>query len=659
MHLTIKRHCVPTDPSTKLSPLQTELLNRPEKIRIADAPTGAGKSYAFQRAMLDNHERILFIVPTRRLAQNLIRSLAENLEQAGWSPTQIQAKINLWTADKTKQLQDEGVKEIGVRRIREIYELDPTREGGEMIVAVPEVVSHILLRDPRYIKSGQSDTGIFDFLSAFDHIVFDEFHSITTKGFGLAAVFAKLAAEIQSYRAKISFLSATPIEIQSVLSTLQVPESQIALLHETISTEGRTIHGDVKLSLVETTTLADLLATCLETVKAEIAKNKQIVIIYNSLADLQQQIPQLEQIIQSAEISPQDCLLINSLDDSRPEVKVPGQFTVGRLQPPNQFKILIATASIEMGVTFEANVLLMEPGFEPLNFLQRYGRAARGDYQGQVLVRIDEAIKKNQPWIRQLIHWVIQQNEQSVLIQELTKQLSQAIMKEFNTPLTEKPAYFGKLPSRAAYMAGLYWQVLTKHRSNQGYRSEQLKQYAPRPAKTIYALLTQVRPMERDKQFGKAAKNWCDRFEAEARVLRDIGRTVRVVEGNGHHFTARVIWLQRVAPEILQTGHWTTGDDGREEIQIPGRLQITDDRQYVPEQVNVLFPHTQLTALLKVDSELVANWCRLLRNSTGTESMAWELFPEAMKAAEDLVQRTGLIVSDEDELTLETPTGVW
>ena len=165
--------------------------------------------------------------------------------------------------------------------------------------------------------------------------------------------------------------------------------------------------------------------------------------------------------------------------------------------------------------------------------------------------------------------------------------------------------------------------------------------------------------MERDKQFGKAAKNWCDRFEAEARVLRDIGRTVRVVEGNGHHFTARVIWLQRVASEILQTGHWITGDDGREEIQIPGRLQITDDRQYVPEQVNVLFPHTQLTALLKVDSELVANWCRLLRNSTGTESMAWELFPEAMKAAEDLVHRTGLIVSDEDELTLETPTGVW
>lgn len=120
-----------------------------------------------------------------------------------------------------------------------------------------------------------------------------------------------------------------------------------------------------------------------------------------------------------------------------------------------------------------------------------------------------------------------------------------------------------------------------------------------------------------------------------------------------------MFWLQRFAPEILNTGYWTTGDDGREEIRINDYLRITEDKQYVPEQATVGFPHTQLTALLKTDNELVKNWCRLLRDSSGPESIAWELFPEAMQAVEGLVQKTGLIVTDEDDLSLEAETGVW
>ena len=79
MAVTIARHCVGSDPETGLSPLQQDLLTRPEKVRIADAPTGAGKSYAFQRAMIAG-ERVLFIVPTRRLAQNLIAGLQRKIQ---------------------------------------------------------------------------------------------------------------------------------------------------------------------------------------------------------------------------------------------------------------------------------------------------------------------------------------------------------------------------------------------------------------------------------------------------------------------------------------------------------------------------------------------------------------------------------------------------
>ena len=56
---------------------------------------------------------------------------------------------------------------------------------------------------------------------------------------------------------------------------------------------------------------------------------------------------------------------------------------VALLLAASMLLVLIATASVEMGVTFRAaNLLFMEPGFEPLNFLQRYGRAARkGHYR--------------------------------------------------------------------------------------------------------------------------------------------------------------------------------------------------------------------------------------------------------------------------------------
>lgn len=82
MQVTIHRHAV-FNRDNGLSPLQNDLLSHPSKIRITAAPTGAGKSYAFHKAILGG-QRILFIVPTRRLAQNLLHSLREFLEKQAW-----------------------------------------------------------------------------------------------------------------------------------------------------------------------------------------------------------------------------------------------------------------------------------------------------------------------------------------------------------------------------------------------------------------------------------------------------------------------------------------------------------------------------------------------------------------------------------------------
>jgi CRISPR-associated helicase Cas3 len=648
MTITIKRHCVPSDKDTGLSPLQTDLLQCPKRVRIADAPTGAGKSFAFQRAMARHDERVLFIVPTRRLAQNLIRSLLEALvEVESWDEKKAAAKVVLWSSDETKRLQKQNITEIGARRVREIYDLDQTRTGGEMIVAVPEIVSNILLRPA--IRKGQSDAGIFDFLAQFDHIVFDEFHTITERGFGLAAVLAKLAAEGVG-RAKVSFLSATPLEIKPVLQKLEVPETEIVLLREEIGDDGRVIHGDVQLCFEKVDSMVDLFVAHAEDIAAQIAKKRQVVIIYNAKYDLQRHIPQLEVVVQQVGMSPKECLLINALDDSRAEHI--GHFAVGRYQQPENFKLLIATASVEIGVTFKADLLLMEPGFEPMNFLQRYGRAARGDYKGKVIVRWDDDLKGRNVWLRKLLKWAEKRAGETVQIQDLTKELSRAVRAEFKNRPDDNPAYFGQLASRAAYTAGLYWKALLVHPSNKGsYREQHLREHLPKPAKAISIWLKQVREMVKDDQFSSAAKNWCDRFEAEVRVLRDIGQQVSVVDDKGERFTESENWLRRNT-DILERGYLTVGENGCDEVRIQKnwRNYLLDKRRFVPAQRTVYFPHTVHTALLQDDFELVKNWCRELKDQSGVESLAWELYPESMQAAEKLVRSTGLVVSDDSEL---------
>lgn len=660
IELTITRHCVASDPVTQLSPLQQALLDDPRRVRIASAPTGAGKSYAFLRAVAQREQRVLFVVPTRRLAQNLAAGFINDLvRQQGWSSGQAEAKVAVWSSDQSIELRARQVEHIGGYRLRQLQALDDTREGGEIIFSIPEVVSHLLLQ--RRIETGQAGLGIFDVLNAFDHLVFDEFHTIEARGFGLAALCARLAS-VPFGRAKVSFLSATPLAIRPMLERLGVAAADIAELEEAVSDTGRPLHGDVVLGLSEAPSLAALVAEQQTAVTTEIAAGRQVVLIYNALADLRRELPALAALCDAASIARDRVLVINSIDDSRPEGGTDLGFQVGRKQNPDDFSLLIATASVEMGVTFRAaNLLFMEPGFSPLGFLQRYGRAARRGADGQVWVRADEAMWKRQPWIRELWTWAMERQGQRAGITELTDFLSREAREHFKAGDPEQPRYFGQLPNRAAFAAGLYWNALLRHESNKGPRREHLLQHQPASARTIYALLQKVRQMEQERIYKTCAKAWCDRFEQLAYTLRDIGRRIRVIEGDGNVVEAPQVWLERETT-VLEQGFQRFGTDGKEEIQIVDELDdyLRDaaERKRVQRMMNVWFPHTPNQARLPVNGEFVAAWQRNLRSRRGIEGMAWEDCPEAMEAADKLVGLTGLVPGDDDDLSMAASSGV-
>mgnify|MGYP006287900625 CR=1 FL=1 len=654
MDVTVARHRVGSDPETGLSPLQTQLLTSPAPIRIAHAPTGAGKSYAFGRAVMSD-QRVLFIVPTRRLAQNLLASLHEDLvRDAGWDPSAADRKLALWSSDATERLRAEGVTRIGPRRIREIFGLNTALPGGEMIVSVPEVVGHCLLRP--YPGRSQTDAGIFDLITMFEHVVFDECHTISPRGFGLAGLIAKMVATDVPRRARISFLSATPLDIRPVLRRLEIPDDRIETLSETLTDTGRPVHGDVRLSIRDRPDMVALVREEIPAIAAEIEAGRQVVIIYNRLSDLRLHLAEMAELLAAAGVRPGRALLIDSIDDSRDGGIPMDFFEAGRHHQPDRFDVLVATASVEMGVTFRTRLLLMEPGFEPLNFLQRYGRAARGDQDGRVIARIDGGMTRKANWLRRLTAWAAAHDGETVHIDDLTAVLSQTARKAFADRPESGPHHFGNLPNRAAYTTGLYWNALMNHFSNQGHRRRHLMAAQPPPAKQVFALLRKVRAMADDRMFEKPARQWCDRFEEEVRTLRDIGRSVKIVSDGGGTAQAPELWLRRNT-RILDRYPVMIDESGTEIIHIPGDLDdhLLADGRYVEPTREVRFPHTPYTATLKDGGELVDNWRRAFKEGRGPEALAWEKHPAAMAAADKLVALTGLVVCD--DVAVESSSG--
>lgn len=657
--LTVARHCV-AQLDNGLSPLQHALLHEPKRVRIVDAPTGAGKTYAFQKALLQD-QRILFIVPTRRLAQNIAASLIDDLVvNAKWQSNVAEKKVQIWSSDQTAVLREQGVENIRGYRVRQMQALDATRSGGEMIVAVPEVVSQLLHR--YRLDKGQAGFSVFDLLDDFDHIVFDEFHTIEARGFGLAALFAKLAS-VPTDRgttgyggAKVSLLSATPLDVKPTLLALGVPENQIAELHETITDTGRALHGDVRLVLESLPDMPAVLEQYLALVKEEVVKNRQVVLIYNALAALKRDMPALVRLLKSAGIAADKVLVINSIDDSGENNRSGYGFHTGRRQNPDAFNVLIATASVEMGVTFRAaNVMLMEPGFAPMNFLQRYGRAARRGEDGTVIVRSDEDLKNRHMWLKELASWMSAHQNQQVSIRELTEVLSREAQQQFKGE-TGATLYFGSLPQQAVYTSGLYWQVLLGHKSSHKHRRAHLLQHHPASSKHIYVLLKQFAALEADDYYRESATQWHERLFTQALNLRNIGLRVKVIEADGRRLQVDRVWLERETDIMTRiTGQYDANDELYFQLQADLEHYLLDEKNRASRRLTVYFPHTKRTVELEASAGLLREWVKHLQNKRDMDAeAAWDDYPEAMKAAELLVSLTGLIPGNDTDLSAST-----
>ena len=543
--------------------MQERLLDSEHFVRLVSAPTGSGKSYAFTRAVLDHGARVLFIVPTKRLLQNLIKDAREQAGEHLRGRSLDEAQCVAWTDERIVEWSgnqaNDGGESLAARRARQLLAVGGDG-SGQIFFAIPEVV--VGLTSGVRI-AGASAINPFAFVRAFDHIVFDEFHTIDDRAFGLACLMSLLA--VKERLCKVSLLSATPIDVTGVLAQAGVGSDEIEEISEEIvdghPPRHRPVHGDVSISL-DPRSLPELLQVSIDDIRTSVECKRTVIVIYDSLRRLQQDEQRLRATLRAAGIGDDGVLALNSLDDSR---LAPGEPRRGRrYEDPRDYDVLICTSTVEVGVTFRSNLMFMEPGFGLASFVQRVGRVARGADAGKVVVSLPERIRARYAWTRRVV--TVIQEHQELTIQDFTARILHDVRKRIEPTRKEAEAdlsvpgatlsFYRRASWRGAFWAALFIVAIRRQKMTiQRAARDRLHALSPGTVRFVDAKIGEILSVDvvndnLRRGSHQPHRRWVNALLASALVYRDIGATVRVVDPNGVSHIVSESFLRR-ATDIL------------------------------------------------------------------------------------------------------------
>ena len=595
--MVIRSHSVPTLPNG-LSPMQERLLRSEKPVRLVSAPTGSGKSYAFMRAVLDEGANVLFIVPTKRLLQNLIEDARdqarEQLEERGLESTQVDAwleeRIIEWSGNQASS----SDAKLSTTRARQLLD-GGAHPDGRVIFAIPEVVVGMI---SGIAVTGASVVNPFLYVRNFDHVVFDEFHTIDDRSFGLACLLSLLA--VTERRAKVSLLSATAIDVSKVLERIGVESAHIDQIAEEL-VDGhppghhRPVHGNVAVS-VSKCSVPELVAQNIGAVRASIGNGRTVIVIYDSLKRLKQDQPAIQTSLAKAGISTERVLAINSIDDSE---RKPGEPRRGRrYDDPRHYDVLLCTSSVEMGVTFRSTLMFMEPGHGLASFVQRVGRVSRGAEDGMVIVSLSDQERLNRnAWMRRVAQVVERHDEVGVrtFIDDVLRDVRRRLEPTPKEAATDSESYDEMIPTyRRASWRGVFWAalfivaVLREKMTVQKEASARLRAVAPGIVKFVDAKVRQILLVkvvnDNLRRQSQPHTRWVNALLSSALSYRDIGATVVVTDPNGTRHTVSESFLRR-STDILNR-HIAADDGGERVVQLMSR-SLDEELRASPRKVEM------------------------------------------------------------------------
>ncbi len=672
--MTVRSHSVRTLPGG-LSPMQERLLRSEKPVRLVSAPTGAGKSYAFMRAVLDDGAHVLFIVPTKRLLQNLIDDANEqarqHLRKRGLGDAQIDAWIDERIVEWSGNQATDGRSRLTTVRVRQFLD-GGAHSGGRVIFAIPEVVVGMI---SGIAVTGASVVNPFLYLRRFDHIVFDEFHTIDDRSFGLSCLLSMLA--VSERRGRVSLLSATPIDVTKVLERVGVGRDDIDKIAEEV-TDGhhpghRPIHGNVAISVRECS-LPESFARNIDAVRASIASGRTVIVIYDSKKRLIQDEPAIRTTLVESGLGNIRVLPINSMDDSK---RKPGDSRRGRrYDDPLSYDLLLCTSSVENGVTFRSTLMFTEPGHGLSSFVQRVGRVSRGACDGRVIVSLSGQRRNRHAWTRRIADVAERHDEVGVqtFIDEMLHDVRRRLEPTREEAATDFESDAAMIPFyRRASWRGVFWAALfivairRKKMRVQREANARLRDIAPGVVKFVEAKITEILSVDvvndNLRRQSQPHRRWVDALLASALTYRDIGTTIVVVDPNGDRFTVTESFLRRATD--IRNRYIATEEDGervvhlmsrtlREEIRaFPGRQDAQRLTLYVRSPIDEGSFSVSIREMDKgtegLNIRLIEEWRhRFVRFIPRTDEKVRDPRRRVMGAATALVEKLGRPPLDED-----------
>ena len=376
----IQRHGVPLE-ANGLSATQN-LLARPDTapILVIGAPTGAGKTFGFQKLIKNTGGIMLFIVPTQALARNICESLEkEGLYAKQWDSQQTRAAVERGISTWTERLHSLTVE---------------VRQGGGMIVATLEAFHGITLGRPGRSKT---DFDVQDVLTHVDWLVFDEAHLLNERAMGFMALWATLVGfrrQCCGGRTRLALLSATHSAWVDFLvwrdenNLISLPPEWVDYQTETIvdlpaTAEAppgvRLMHEDVSVEL-HTGEIRELAA---DLIPALLERHQRVLLVYDSLAEFGLDEPLLLKVAQTAGLQREQMFVVNSQDKQIGETAGSARIPAG-WEIPEYSRLIIGTSAVEVGMNLaHATALVTDEGFNAAALLQRIGRVARGNQSGE------------------------------------------------------------------------------------------------------------------------------------------------------------------------------------------------------------------------------------------------------------------------------------
>jgi CRISPR-associated endonuclease/helicase Cas3 len=354
---------------------------------IITAPTGTGKSYAFpfpvlnakkQPADIDSeYEKVrgLIVLPTNALISELTASFRKTYEDQGLTVNQLTGP----------ELDKHQVK--GHDRWKKAIEI---AVQSDLVITNPDLINYAM-HGGYHQWAGHNKTGatrFSAFLDKFNYIIFDEYHLYDEAQIANILTLARLrefflpnykVGKESIHGVRFLFVSATPEEgLKKIFESEGYEYEEIV---ESIVSEGeqaRAIHGSLEVEFTDCKDIKALIRLKIPELR-EILKTRRVLLILDKLRDVQEIAEELRSIFQNYTIY-QSTGYVSKLEDHNEKISAA--------------HLIIATNKAEVGVNYDVEYCIMQPGRYFQNFVQRFGRISRGDLDGKVVIGIDQKYGK-------------------------------------------------------------------------------------------------------------------------------------------------------------------------------------------------------------------------------------------------------------------------